>query len=203
MRALVIIDMQNDFMPGGALPVSGADHLIAVINRLIPLFSFVVASCDWHPKDHVSFAVNHPGKQVAERVVINGVEQMLWPVHCVQHTHGAQLVKGMLQEKIGHLFFKGTERSIDSYSAFFDQAQGRATGLKEALQKQGIDELVIVGVATDYCVLSTVLDALELGFKVSVVVDACCGIDLKPGDVKRALSVMAAKGAHLISSSEV
>ncbi len=201
MRALVIVDMQHDFMPGGALAVPGADQIISVINRLIPSFSLVVATQDWHPLDHVSFAANHPGRRVGERVVIGGIEQILWPVHCVRATYGAELVEGLHKEQISFCFFKGTDQGIDSYSAFYDNAHLKSTGLGEYLKTHGVDEVVIVGVATDYCVLYSVMDALKLGFRVTVLADACRGIELRSGDIKRAYELMASQGAQVIAPS--
>jgi nicotinamidase/pyrazinamidase len=203
MRAFVIVDMQNDFMPGGALGVPQADQLIPIINRLIPQFSLVVATQDWHPSNHVSFAANHQGKKTGERIRVEGEEQILWPVHCVRNTEGAALVEGLQKSQIACAFFKGTDEMIDSYSAFFDNAHLKSTGLGEYLKTHGVDEVVIAGVATDYCVLYSVLDALQLGFRVVVVTDACLAINVEPDDDKRAFAAMQAKGAKLLLSSQV
>ncbi|HSX12075.1 MAG TPA: bifunctional nicotinamidase/pyrazinamidase [Rhabdochlamydiaceae bacterium] len=203
MKALLIVDMQNDFMPGGALPVPHGNALIPIINRLIPHFSHVIATQDWHPKDHVSFASNHPGKKPGDLIEVKGIKQILWPVHCVRNTKGAELVAGLKKESIASIFYKGSDKWVDSYSAFFDNARLRATGLEEYLKTRGINELYIAGVATDYCVLYSVLDALELGFKISVIQNACRGIDLKPHDEERALQKMEENGAVLISSAQL
>lgn len=198
MKALILVDLQNDFMPGGVLGVPQADQIIPGINRLISDFSFVVTTQDCHPEDHVSFDVNHPGKKVGESVTVNGLQQTLWPVHCVQNSQGAELVEALDQSRIAGRFFKGTNPLIDSYSAFYDNAHLQSTGLGEYLKENGVDEVVIVGVATDYCVLYSVLDALQLGFKVTVMRDLCRGIDLIPGDVENALRTMQMRGAKVI-----
>lgn len=198
MKALLIVDMQNDFMPGGALPVPDGNAIIPILNKLIPHFSHVYATLDWHPVDHVSFASNHPGKKTGDTIEIKGIKQILWPVHCVRNTKGAELVSSLNKEKITSNFYKGTDKDVDSYSTFFDNARKRSTGLDEYLQSRGIKELYIAGVATDYCVLYSVLDALELGFKVTVIKDACRGINLAPHDVEKAFSLMKEKGAQLI-----
>lgn len=203
MRAFVIVDMQNDFMPAGALGVPQANLLIPMINRLIPQFSLVVATQDWHPLNHVSFAINHPGKKVGERVVVEGQEQILWPVHCVRNTKGAALVDGLEKGQIACAFFKGTDPMIDSYSAFFDNAHLKSTGLGEYLKTHEVEEVVIAGVATDYCVLYSALDALKLGFRVVVIKDACRAINVDPEDEKKAFEMMRTKGATILGSSEV
>jgi nicotinamidase/pyrazinamidase len=199
MKALLLVDLQNDFMPGGPLGVPGADELAPLVNALMPLFSCVVASLDWHPLDHVSFAANHLGKHVGDRVDVGGESQILWPVHCVQKTRGAALVSALDTTPISHLAHKGCDSRIDSYSAFFDNAHERATGLGDYLKERGVTDLFLVGVATDYCVLYSCLDALSLGFRVFVIVDACRGIDLHAGDVSHALEKIAAAGGNLLT----
>lgn len=198
MKALLIIDMQNDFMPGGSLPVPRGDEIVPVINQLMPQFSYVIATQDWHPKDHVSFASNHPGKKPGDRIKVKGIEQILWPVHCVQKSPGAELVAGLKKESINSIFYKGSDKWVDSYSAFFDNGRLRATGLADYLKKEKLYELCVVGVATDYCVLYSVLDALQLGFQVTLVKDACRGINLEPRDEERALRKMEESGAVII-----
>lgn len=203
MKALLIIDMQADFMPGGSLPTATAFDLVPLINQLMGLFSVVIASKDWHPKGHASFASSHKGKRVGEVIEIQGHSQVLWPDHCIQGTKGAEFVHGLQLEKINHTISKGTDPSIDSYSAFFDNARLKETGLDPLLKKEGIDQLFIVGVATDYCILHTVMDALDLGYRVSVILDGCRGIDLSSGDVKQAFNQMKKRGATLLLSEEL
>ena len=198
MKTLLIVDMQNDFMPGGALAVPEGDALIPVINALIPQFSLVVATQDWHPEDHASFAANHPGKHPGDIVKVKGIDQILWPVHCVRNTLGAALVAGLDKEKIDVVFYKGTDKWIDSYSAFFDNQHGMSTGLGEYLKSHSVQELTIVGVATDYCVLYSAMDAVDLGFSVTVIQSACRGINLKSTDVENSFHAMAAKGVRLL-----
>ena len=200
MKALLIVDMQNDFMPGGPLGVPGALELIPVINALIPQFPHVIVTQDWHPPGHVSFAASHPGKHPGETVEVEGIPQILWPVHCVRETPGADLVSGLHKEKIASHFYKGTDTAVDSYSAFFDNARRQSTGLEAYLKTHQIDLLYIAGVCTEYCVLYSTIDAIDLGFSVTVIADACRGIDAQ--DVKDAFAFMAAKGAKIIQSEE-
>ncbi len=200
--ALLIIDVQNDFCPGGSLPVAGGFDIVPVINELQPLFNLVIATKDWHPKDHSSFAANH-GKQPGEVILLDGQEQILWPAHCVQGTPGAEYAPGLDTMRIAQVFFKGIDPAIDSYSGFFDNGHRRATGLAEYLKARGITAVYVVGLATDYCVKWTALDAQQLGFGTTVVLDACRGVNLKPGDVDRAIEEMTTAGIRLIESAEL
>ncbi|MBS0629364.1 MAG: bifunctional nicotinamidase/pyrazinamidase [Verrucomicrobia bacterium] len=202
MKALIVVDMQNDFMPSGALPTKGADALVPVINRLIDYFPLVLATQDWHPKDHNSFAVNHPEYKVGDVIREGAIEQILWPVHCVQNTKGAEFVKGLRIDRFERVFHKGIDRMVDSYSTFFDNAHLRETGLAEYLHKRGIKEIAFVGVATDYCVLYSVLDALELGFQVMVFADGCRAINLRQADGEEAFEKMTQAGAVVVTSSD-
>ncbi|HSW87000.1 MAG TPA: bifunctional nicotinamidase/pyrazinamidase [Rhabdochlamydiaceae bacterium] len=203
MRALILVDLQNDFMPGGALGVPHADEILADINKLIPKFDIVLATLDWHPADHVSFASSHPGKKVGDVIPVKEIEQILWPVHCVRNTLGAELVRALDKNQIESLFYKGTDKEIDSYSAFFDNARGKSTGLDEFLTTREISELYIAGVATDYCVLYSVQDAISLGYDVVVVSDCCRGINLHPDDEKQAWKKMREIGASVMASKEI
>ncbi len=198
MKALLIVDIENDFMPGQALGVKGADELIPIINELIPKFSLVVAALDWHPENHCSFAATHPGKKVGDEITIQGMKQHLWPIHCVQNTFGSQFPPAFDHEKIAAIFHKGTDPQIDSYSAFFDNAHKRSTGLSEYLKKHHVKEVTLVGIATDYCVLYSALDAIDQGFQVTIIKAACRGINLHPHDVQNALAAIAAKGGKII-----
>ncbi len=202
MSALILVDLQNDFLPGGALPVNDGDSVIPLANRLLNHpFTVKVASKDWHPYDHGSFAINHD-KQPGDNTILGGIEQVLWPVHCVQGTQGAEFAKDLEHEKIEKVFFKGTDKEIDSYSTFFDNNFLRSTGLDKYLHEKNIKKVYIAGLATDYCVLYSVLDATQLGFETYVIVDACKGIDLKPGNVVKSLEAMHLSGAHLITLDE-
>ena len=202
-RALIVVDVQTDFLPGGALAVPHGDEVVRVANQVAPLFELVVATQDWHPADHVSFAVNHPGRLPGDIIDLGGQRQMLWPVHCLQGSPGAALAGELQTDRIARVFHKGTDPQIDSYSAFFDNARRHATGLEEVLRSAGVRQLFLLGLATEYCVASSVRDALSLGFEVWVVVDGCRGIDLQPGDVAAALEALSAQGARLIHSSEL
>lgn len=204
MKALLIVDVQNDFLPGGPLGVPDGDKVIPVINSLLEKsFDFILATKDWHPVEHGSFASNHQGLKPGEHVELAGQDQILWPVHCVQETPGAEFAPGWDNGKVHKVFYKGTDKDVDSYSAFFDNAHLRATGLGDFLIENRVDELYIVGLATDYCVKYSVLDALKLGFTVYVIREGCKGIDLNEGDVKKALDEMQEAGARIISAEEI
>lgn len=200
MKTLIVTDVQHDFMPGGALGITGANAIVPVINRLIPKFDHVFATQDWHPPHHISFASTHH-KKVGEVIRVGDLEQILWPDHCVQNTHGADFATGLHRERFEAVFHKGTDPKVDSYSTFFDNARKRQTGLADHLRKANLKDLYFVGLATDYCVLYSVLDALELGFNAWVISDACRAINLKPGDEERALEKMRLQGTKIIQSS--
>ena len=163
MNALILVDLQNDFLPGGALAVPHGDEVIPLADELQRRFDLVVATKDWHPSDHGSFAANHKGKKPGDRIILDGIEQILWPVHCVQNTHGAEFAPLFDTSRIAHVFHKGTERNIDSYSTFFDNAHRRHTGLAHYLEKRSIKEIYLMGLALDYCVKYSALDARQLG----------------------------------------
>jgi nicotinamidase/pyrazinamidase len=203
MDALIIVDLQNDFLPGGALAVPHGDEVIPLANELQRKFELVLATKDWHPADHGSFAANHPGKKTGERITLDGIEQILWPVHCVQNTHGAEFAPSFETERIAHIFHKGAERNIDSYSTFFDNAHRRHTGLADYLKKRSVKDIYLMGLALDYCVKYSVLDARQLGLNSYVILDGCRGIELEPGDSGRALEEMKRAGAVLLKSSEL
>jgi nicotinamidase/pyrazinamidase len=203
MNALVIVDVQNDFLPGGALAVPRGDEIIPLINNLQKHFELVVATQDWHPPDHGSFAANHPGKKPGDRIMLDGIEQILWPVHCVQNTPGAEFAPGFMTKRVARIFQKGVDPKIDSYSTFFDNAHRRATGMGDYLKQRGVTDVYLCGLATDYCVKYSALDARQLGLNINVVLDACRGIDLRPGDVDLALKEMKASGARILQSSDI
>lgn len=202
-KALIIVDIQNDFVPGGALPVKEGDQIIPLINRLLKLdFDSKVATKDWHPEDHGSFANVH-GKQPGERINLNELEQILWPSHCVQNSLGSQFVKELDTSKFEGIFYKGADKKIDSYSVFFDNAHKKSTGLDDFLKEKNITDIYVAGLATDYCVKYSVLDALMLGYTTHIIVDACRGVNLDKNDSDRALEEMRSKGAHLINSKDL
>lgn len=202
-RALIVVDVQYDFMPDGALPVAGGYDVIPVINELMDEFDLVVATQDWHPPDHVSFASNHPGKEAGEVIEVEGLEQILWPDHCVQETRGAELVDELRTDEIVQFFKGATDPKIDSYSGFYDNAHKRATGLGTYLREQGVDTIYVVGIATDYCVKWTVLDGCREGFDTHVVIDACRGVIQNAGDIEKSVAEMAEAGAKVVSAEMV
>lgn len=203
MRALLLVDIQNDFMPTGALPVADGDAVVSVADALIRKYSLVVATQDWHPADHGSFAVNHPGTKPGDVIELAGVPQVLWPAHCVQGTPGAGFHPDLRVVDIDHVVRKGTDPEVDSYSGFFDNARRNATGLDALLKARTVDEIVIAGLATDYCVQFTALDALSLGYAVTVVADGCRAVDLAPGDGEKAFGLMRAAGVAVADSADI
>lgn len=202
-KALILVDLQKDFMPGGALAVKDGDHVIPVVNKLVNTpFDVIIATKDWHPKDHGSFSSTH-NKSPGEVINLDGLEQILWPMHCVENTPGAELHPGVDVSKVDKVFFKGIEKNIDSYSTFFDNGKRRSTGLDKYLKEKGIKNVYLAGLATDYCVKYSVLDALKLGFNTYVIIDACRGINLHPDDTIRAIEEMIKGGAHIIPSEKI
>ncbi|MFS9434134.1 bifunctional nicotinamidase/pyrazinamidase [Citrobacter sp. C348] len=204
-RALLLVDLQNDFCAGGALAVPEGDSTVDVANRLIDWCSLrgekVVSSLDWHPANHGSFASQH---QVAPYTQgqLDGLAQTFWPDHCVQNSQGAALHPLLNQHGIDKTFYKGENPQVDSYSAFFDNGRRQATELNAWLVQQRITDLIIMGLATDYCVKFTVLDALELGYTVNVIIDGCRGVNIQPQDSTQAFMEMAAAGATLYTLAD-
>lgn len=201
-KALLLVDIQNDFCPGGALAVPNGNAIIPVVNRLLPFFQLVIATRDFHPPGHVSFASRY-GKPVHTAIETPFGQQMLWPDHCVQGESGAELHAALNSTRIHHIVDKGLNREIDSYSAFFDNARQQQTNLHELLQQQKIHTIYVCGLATDYCVLFSVLDGLELGYEVVVVEDGCRGVNLNPDDSTRALERIMAAGGRYLSSEQL
>ena len=203
MKALILVDIQNDFMPGGALPVPRGDEVVPVANKLQDAFPIVVATKDWHPSNHGSFAVNHAGRKLFEQIDLNGLPQVLWPEHCVQNTPGAEFSAEFRRDRITRVFRKGTDPAIDSYSGFFDNGHRKSTGLSEWLKEQGVTEVYVCGLATDYCVKFTALDALKEGFKTNLIEDASRGVNLQPNDVANAVEELRRAGVRILHSSDV
>lgn len=201
-RALVLVDLQYDFCPGGALAVGGGDETIAIANGLLARYEVVVATQDWHPADHRSFATNHRGKRPYDVIDLGGLPQTLWPVHCVQGTHGAELHAALDRAKIDCVFPKGTDPAIDSYSGFWDNGHRKSTGLAAWLGAQEVAAIDVLGLATDYCVKATVLDGLREGFAVRVIEDGCRAVELAAGDGARALAEIRAAGAAVVRSDD-
>lgn len=202
MKALLIVDVQNDFCPGGTLAVPDGDRIIPVVNRLSERFNHVLMTQDWHPAGHHSFASSHPGKEPFETIEMPYGEQVLWPDHCVQGTNGADFHPGLDTTRVELIIRKGFRRQIDSYSGFFENDHETGTGLTGYLRDRGFDTLYIAGLATDFCVKWTALDALKEGFGVSVVRDAVAGIDID-GSVKTAWQEMRDAGIKEVHSHDL
>ena len=203
MDALILVDLQNDFCSGGALAVPDGELVVPIANELQLKFPLVVATQDWHPRDHGSFAVNHSGKQPGDVIQLDGLQQTLWPVHCVQNTTGAELHPLLHRARIAKVIHKGTNPRVDSYSGFFDNGHRQATGLGDFLKERGVRRVFVCGVATDYCVKFTALDAIRLGFETVLVEDACRGVNLRPNDSRDAVSEMREKGVVIVTSHEI
>ena len=193
ISALVVTDVQNDFCGGGALAVPDAEAILPVVNELVRKFEQVIFTQDWHPPGHVSFASSHPGRRVFDRITLPTGEQILWPDHCVTGTPGAALHRGLHVPPHATVLRKGVHQTIDSYSAFFENDVTTAVGLDALLREASVGEVVLVGLATDFCVLRTALDARRLGYSVTVVESGCRGIDVD-GSLAAAWNRMAAKG---------
>lgn len=175
--ALLVIDVQNDFLPGGSLAVADGDQVIPVINKLIPQYDLVVATQDWHPANHKSFASQHEGKKMFEEIELNGMTQRLWPDHCVQGTFGGEFHKDLELNTAEAVFRKGMDPEIDSYSGFYDNGHLKSTGLAGYLKEKGVEEIHFCGIAADYCVYFSIKDALLEGFKTVLIEEATKPID--------------------------
>ena len=202
LDTLIIIDIQNDFCPGGALAVPKGDTIIPTINRVAPRFRVVVATKDWHPAAHISFADTHPNRSVGETVATNYGTQRLWPVHCVQGSRGAEVHPSLALAPVHLVVHKGYNPQCDSYSCFFDSNRA-PTGLAAWLQSRGTQEIYLCGLATDYCVLSSALDSVSLSFKTRVISDAIQGVNAPPGSVAAALNTMNSIGVSLVDSADL
>lgn len=200
--ALLVIDVQNDFIPGGQLPVAGGDLIVPLINRLARQFSQVIIAQDWHPPGHASFASRHPGKQPFDVIQLPYGEQTLWPEHCVQGTTGAGFHPDLDLPHAQLIIRKGCNPEIDSYSAFLEADRRTTTGLSGYLKERGVDTVYMVGLALDFCVMFSALDARAAGFNVCVVLDGCRAIDLD-GSLAAAIARMQEAGVSLIQSSDV
>ena len=203
MNALLVVDIQNDFLPGGALAVPDGDQVIPIANRLMGFFSLILATQDWHPANHGSFAANHPNRHPGEVINLNGIMQVLWPVHCVQGSSGAAFSAQLRTERFSKVFRKGIDPGIDSYSGFFDNGKKRATGLTEYLRDRSVNQLFICGLATDYCVKFSALDSIDSGICTHVIEDACRGVELNPGDSAAAIAEMRQAGVSIVESASL
>jgi nicotinamidase/pyrazinamidase len=201
MKALLLIDIQNDFLPGGALAVPEGDLIIPVVNQLQDRFDLVVATQDWHPANHKSFASNHEGKSPFEVTELLGLPQVLWPDHCLQDTPGADLAPALAARKIEAIFRKGTNPEIDSYSGFYDNGRLKSTGLADYLRGKGVTQLYLAGLAADYCVYYSAKDALSEGFEKFLIEDATRPISQEGYEAARI--DMMASGGKIIKSSDL
>lgn len=200
---LLVIDMERDFLPGGALAVPDGDAVIPVINRVMPLFPLVVATRDWHPPGHISFASRYQGKEPGDTVQVDYGEQVLWPDHCVKASSGAAFPEDLDLRPIQLILHKGTRKDLDSYSAFFENDQTTSTGLEPYLVGMGVEKVFVCGLAEDVCVSFTAQDARRLGFETSLIEDATRGVDIPEGNLEEARQVMREKGVKRVSSNEV
>jgi nicotinamidase/pyrazinamidase len=201
VKALIIVDTQNDFMPGGSLAVPDGDAIVPVINDLQRRFDLVVATQDWHPRNHKSFASNNAGRSPFETIDLNGLTQVLWPDHCVQGMKGAELHPGLRTPSIEAIIRKGTDPEIDSYSGFYDNAHHKSTGLAGYLRERGADRLYFCGLAGDICVYFTLTDALRLGFSATLIEDATR--PLSNQDFEAAKKQILHHGGSLVTSGEI
>lgn len=201
MKALILVDIQYDFLPGGALAVPEGDAIIPVANKIQEYVDLVIATQDWHPPEHQSFASNHPGKKPMEIIELTGMKQILWPDHCVQGSSGADFPAQLNMNKVEAIFRKGMDPTIDSYSGFFDNGYKKSTGMGDYLKGRNIDTVYVLGLAGDVCVRHTIHDALELGFHALLVEDGTRSIEPQAFDkCKRELRM---KGLKIIHSSEI
>lgn len=176
-KALLLVDIQNDFMPTGALPVADSDSIIPIVNQISENYELIVACQDWHPESHQSFATEHPGKKPFDTIKLDALEQTLWPVHCVQGSQGADFPALLDTRRVAAIFRKGMLRELDSYSAFYDNGHRHQTGIAAFLRSHEVNDLYIVGLAADVCVYYTILDALDQGFAVTLITSATRAID--------------------------
>jgi nicotinamidase/pyrazinamidase len=201
--ALILVDIQNDFCTGGALAVPHGEDVVPIANSLMREVPVVVATQDWHPPGHGSFASTRPGRRPFETAELGGSPQVLWPDHCVQWTGGALFHPGLDTSRIMRVFPKGTDAGIDSYSGFFDNGKRKSTGLADWLRAHGIERVRVCGLATDYCVKATAIDARALGFETELAEDACRGVGLAPTDIADALQAMRARGVRIYGSGSL
>lgn len=203
MRALILVDLQNDFCKNGALEIKSGDAAIPIANLLMPKFDIVVATQDWHPANHGSFAANHLWRKPGQVIDLNGLQQLLYPIHCVQNSFGAMFKKGLNTEGVHKIIQKGTDPEVDSYSGFFDNGRRKQTELADYLTSKNVDEVFVMGLATDYCVKFTALDAVSLGYKTYLIEDGLWGVSLTEGDDNNAILEMKKAGVEIVQSSEI
>lgn len=201
MHALIIVDVQNDFVTGGKLEVSNGEQIIPIVNQLAEKFELVIATQDWHPADHKSFASQHEGKQPFDKTTLQGLEQVLWPDHCVQESHGAAFHPQLRTHRIEAIFRKGTDPGIDSYSGFYDNGHKKSTGLAGYLRERGVEHIYVCGLAADYCVYYTARDGITSGFHATIIEDATRAIDAV--GFEKAKADIRALGGNIIDSTSI
>ena len=197
-KALIIVDLQNDFMPGGALAVPNGDKIVPLINRICSKFDIVIATRDWHPPNHISFAENHPGGYPGGIINVKGRDQVLWPAHCVAGTYGAEFYPEFDTSKVDKIMNKGTNPEVDNYSCFRDSPQMRNTELLDYLQEHNVDEIYIAGLTTEYCVKFSSLDGVKYGYRTNVIIDACRGVG-SAREISKAVNEMTSNGVNIIT----
>ncbi len=202
MKALILVDLQNDFCYSGPLAVEGGNEVIPIANKLMDKFDLVIATQDWHPANHESFAAVHYFRRPGQIMDLHGLEQVLWPIHCVQNTFGAAFVKELNTAGITEIFQKGTDITVDSYSGFFDNGRRNTTGLHDYLQNNGVTEVYVMGLALDYCVKFTAADAVQLGYKAHLIVDGTRAVNLEPNDGTNALNFLKLLGVKMMNSND-
>lgn len=198
MYALILVDIQNDFLPGGSLPVPFGNEIVSLVNELQHSFQLIVATQDWHPRNHKSFASNHTGKVPFEKIILHGIDQVLWPDHCVQGSPGAEFHPDLHMNNVEAIFRKGMNPDIDSYSGFFDNGHKKSTGLAGYLRERKVSRVYICGLAADYCVGFTAKDALKENFETYVIEDATRAID--PAGFVRMKHEILSNGGQIIQS---
>jgi len=201
--ALLIVDVQNDFLAGGALEVADGDAIIPIINKLQDKFDIIITTQDWHPAHHKSFASQHKKNSVGDFINLNGIEQYLWPDHCIENTYGSEIAITLNQSKIEKVIQKGNNPEIDSYSGFFENDKITKTELDGYLKENEIDTVYICGLATDYCVKFTAIDSSALGYKTYLIEDACRGVNITPIDSEFAISEMKKAGVMVVNSNSL
>jgi nicotinamidase/pyrazinamidase len=201
MKALILLDLQNDYCEGGILEVADSDAILPIANALMPYFDVVVATQDWYPANHGSFAANHLWRKPGQTIDLNGFPQVLETMHCVQNSFGASLHRGLNTEGVSKIFQKGMDAGFDSYSAFFDKGKRKETGLEAFLKTENIDTVYIMGIGTESCVKHTALDAVSLGYKTFLIEDGCRGYNFTEGGAENALIQIQTKGARIVQSN--
>ncbi len=203
VKALILVDLQNDFFEGGALDVPESNSIIPVINGILNLFSLVVFTKDWHPEGHISFASSHKGKKEFDSIKIDGLVQILWPEHCIQNSFGSRIHDRIKVREDAIFITKGSDKYVDSYSGFYDNHKKHSTGLGDLLKMKNATDIYICGLATDYCVKYTALDSAEYNFNTWLIIDASKAVNMTPGDSDKALCEMESKKIKIISSKEL